>query len=138
MKNTPLKSQPLPTNLAIALLWASLLGLYIYNDYFSLYVPGTVNNMLEGIMGPLGPATDGVLLGVSALLAIPAAMIFLSAALPAAASRWLNLALGALYTLVNAMTFLGARPFYQMVVCLEIAVTIAIFIYAIRWPRAKA
>ncbi len=31
----------IPTNLKLSLLWASLMFLYIYNDYFSLYTPGT-------------------------------------------------------------------------------------------------
>jgi hypothetical protein len=60
-------------------------------------------------------------------------MIFLSAALPRAASRWANVALGLVYTAIEAMTFLGSPPFYKIVVALEILVTLAIVAYAWRW-----
>lgn len=138
MNKPSLESFRLPHSIAIALLWASLMGLYIYNDYFSLYLPDTISNMSQGIMGPLGPATDGVLLGVSTLLAIPAIMIFLSAGLPSVASKWLNIILGTLYTAVNIMTFFGSPLFYKVVVCLEIGATVAIVVYALRWPKQKS
>jgi hypothetical protein len=43
---------------------------YIYADYFGLYVPGSLQTMLAGKMGPLGPVTQIVLLGTSLMLAI--------------------------------------------------------------------
>lgn len=131
-----LEKFPVPTNLKLALLWATLMSLYIYNDYFSMYLPGTIDDMRAGRIGPLGAATDGVLIGVSMLLAVPALMIVLSAVLPPAISRLLNVALGLAYTGVEAMTFVGARPFYQIVVAFEIAVTLAIVWCALRWPKA--
>jgi hypothetical protein len=39
--------------------------LYIYNDYFSLYTPGTIADIPAGRLGPLGQASAGVLVGVS-------------------------------------------------------------------------
>ena len=36
-----------PTNVKIALLWTSLMFLYIYNDYFSMYTHGTIEDMAE-------------------------------------------------------------------------------------------
>src|SRR2546430_587689 len=59
-------------------LWASVMFCYIYADYFGLYVPGALQGMLNGRMGPLGPTTQGVLLGTSFMMAIPSVMIFLS------------------------------------------------------------
>src|SRR3954468_6882006 len=115
-----------PTSVTLALAWASLMSLYIYNDYFSMYLPGAIRDMSSGRMGPLGPATPGVLVGVSVLLAIPALMILLSVALPPAASRGLNIVFGLTYTVVEALTFLGPAIFYRMVVALEIALTLFI------------
>src|SRR5437764_661214 len=85
----PLEPCGAPTGIMLALAWASLMFLYIYNDYFSMYLPGVITNMSSGRIGHLGPATPRVLVGVSVLLAIPALMILLSAALPAVASRCL-------------------------------------------------
>ncbi len=124
-----------PVKIRLALLWASLMFLYIYNDYFVLFTPGTLASMAAGRMGPLGKATDAIMVGVSLLLAIPALMIFLSAALPPFASRWLNVVLGVAYTAVEILTFGGSHPFYNIVVGLEILLTVLIVVYALRWPR---
>ncbi|MDE2450437.1 MAG: hypothetical protein KGO22_15795 [Gammaproteobacteria bacterium] len=126
---------PVVTPIRLALLWAALMSLYIYNDYFVMYVPGTIRAMSEGKMGPLGQATPTVMVGAALLLAIPALMIFLSAALPPAWSKWLNVLLGAVYTVIEALTFQGPHLFYKIVVAIEIAVTLLIIVHALRWPR---
>jgi len=131
-------SARLSTGLALSLLWATLMGLYIYNDYFSLYMPGTIEDMAAGKLGPLGQVNDALMVAVSAMLAIPALMIFLSSALPRAISRWTNVLLGVVYTAIQVLTVLGgSRPFYLMVVVLEVLVTLTIVIYALRWPRER-
>src|SRR5262245_42853370 len=71
----------------IAALWASVMFCYIYADYFGLYVPGRLQGMLQGRMGPLGTTTQGVLLATSLVMAIPSVMIFLTLALPPRPSR---------------------------------------------------
>ena len=124
----------LPTGLALSLLWAALMGLYIYNDYFSLYLPKTLERMATGQLA-FGPATPTALLIVSIMLAVPAVMIFLSAALPRLISRWLNIVLGVVYTVIQGLTFIGSPLFYQVVVGVEIATTLLIVVYAVRWPR---
>jgi hypothetical protein len=124
-----------PTNIKLALLWASLMFLYIYNDYFSMYTHGTIEDMAKGRLGPLGQATEAVLAGVAIMLAIPALMIFLSASLRPLVSRWLNVALGLAYTAIEAFTLSGAPLFYQIVVALEIALTVLIVWNALRWPK---
>ena len=135
MAKPPLKDSRPSTPVRLSLLWAALMSLYIYNDYFSMYLPGSVEDMAAGRIGPLGVATDGVLIGVSLMLAIPALMIALSSLLPPAISRWSNIVLGILYTLVEILTFIGSRPFYQIVVVFEILVTVIILWSAVRWPR---
>ena len=115
-------------------MWTSLMFLYVYNDYFSLYVPGTIEGMAKGAMGPLGEATQGVLTGVSLLLAVPALMITLSVSLRRSASRWANVLFGAAYTLVELSTLFGSPLFYQVVVVLEMALTASIVWNAWRWP----
>ncbi len=134
-KKSALASSALPPGLNLSLLWAALMFLYIYNDYFSLYVPGTVAAMTAGSLGPLGPAKGAVMVGVSLMLALPALMIFLSAALPPPLSRWLNILLGAVYTAIEVMSLFGPPLFYRIIVVLEIVLTLLMIGYAIRWPR---
>ena len=130
-----LENYKTPTNIKLALLWASLMFLYIYNDYFSLYTPGTIDEMAKGRLGPIGQATDAVLVGLSAMLAIPSLMIFLSAALVPWLSRSLNIAFGSLYTVIEAFTLFGSPLFYTIVVITEIILTVLIVLYAVRWPN---
>jgi len=124
-----------PTKVKLALLWVSLMFLYIYNDYFSLYTPGTIADMTAGRLGPIGPASAAVLAGVSIMLAIPSLMIFLSVSLPPLINRWLNVVLGLVYTAIEALTLPHSALFYRIIVVLEMALTALIVWYAARWPR---
>jgi hypothetical protein len=78
------------------------------------------------------------MLGTSLLLAVPALMIFLSAALPSVLSRWLNVLLGLVYTAVEALTFAGPHLFYKVTVGFELALSLLIVWYALRWPRTPS
>jgi len=126
-----------PTEVKLALLWVSLMFLYIYNDYFSLYTPGTIAAMTAGRLGPLGQASAGLLAGVSIMLANPSLMIFLSVSLPPLIARWLNVVFGLGYTAIELLTLPHAALFYRIVVVLEIALTVFIVWYALRWPRTE-
>lgn len=125
----------IPVRIRLSALWASLMFLYVYGDYFGLYRPGTLDGMLAGHMGPLGPATQGVLLGTSAMMAIPSLMIVLSLVLSAPVVRWTSMVLGAVYAAVVASTLAGAWVFYLFLSALEILLSAAIAVTAWRWPR---
>ena len=131
----PLRSFETSPPVTLSLLWASLMGLYIYNDYFLMYMPGEIEAMSSGVMGPLGPATQPVMVAVSLLMMIPALMIVLSVALKPTLSRWANIMFGSVYTVVQALTLIDSFPFYRMVVVFECAVTLWIVAIAWRWPR---
>ncbi len=137
-KGARLEDFKIAAKLKIALLWTSLMFLYIYNDYFSLYLPGRIERIASGHMGPLGQASEAILVGVSTMLAVPALMVFLSVALPAIISRWSNVILGLVYTLIEVMTFNGPALFYKIVVGLEILLTALIVWCAIRWPKVAS
>jgi hypothetical protein len=79
---------------------------YIYGDYFELYQPGKLQEMLSGRTA-LGAATQNTLLGMAAVMAVPSLMVLLSLILPAVASRWLNVILGAVYSLIMAAAVVG-------------------------------
>jgi hypothetical protein len=112
--------------------------LYIYNDYFSLYTPGTITDMAAGRLGPLGQASAGVLVGLSMMLAIPSLMISLSIFLPAPLSRWFNVFFGLAYTAIEALTLPNSALFYRIVVVLEIVLTVLIIWCAMKWPTTEA
>lgn len=119
----------------LSALWVTLMLCYLYGDYFGLYVPGSLQGMLDGKMGPLGDTTQNILLGTSAMMAIPSLMVFLSLALKPAISRWLNILFGGLYTAIILMTMPGAWNFYVFLGIIEVALSLSIVWNAWHWPR---
>jgi len=126
----------LHVRLKLSALWASLMFCYVYADYFGLYMPGALQQMLGGRMGPLGAATQGVLLGTAAMMAIPSLMVALSLLLPAAVTRWANIMLGVVYAAIILISMPGAWIFYLFFGVIEIALSALIVGYAWRWPRS--
>lgn len=118
----------------LSALWAAIMSCYIYGDFWGLYRPGNLREILDG-GGPLGPISQGSLVAVSVLVAIPAAMIFLSLALPPVLARWLNIVVGAALTAIVLATLPGAWAFYVFMSLVEIALQLGIVCYAWRWPR---
>lgn len=128
---------PVPTKIRLSALWAATMSCYIYCDYFHLYTPGKLAEMQAGKMGPLGDATQGVLLGTAVLMAVPSVMIFLSVALPARANRILNILVGAFYTLLLALIVVAGRwYFYTFFAALEVILTALVVGIAWKWPKA--
>lgn len=80
----------LSVKLKLAALWASFMFLYIYVDYFALYMPSKIENILKGKVFVFD-ITQGFIMVALGLSTIPMLMIFLSVALPAKANRWTNI-----------------------------------------------
>jgi len=131
-----LQDPKIHVRLKLSALWAAIVSCYIYGDFWGLYRPGTLKGILEG-EGPLGPISQGSLVAVSVLVAIPAAMIFLSLALPAELARWLNILIGAALTAIVLATLMlpGAWAFYVFMSLVELALQLGAVWYAWRWPR---
>jgi len=65
-------------------------------------------------------------------------MVFLSLTLKPSANRWTNIALGALFTLVNVTNLIGETwVFYLLFGALEIVLTLLIVWYAWTWPQPE-
>lgn len=115
-------------------LWCSVMFCYIYGDYFELYQPGKLQEMLSGRTA-LGPATQATLLGMAVLMTIPSLMVVLSLLLPATLSRWLNIVLGVLYSAIMVLAIQGSWHFYVFFGLIEIALTVGIIWHAWTWPK---
>jgi len=131
------QNDTIPTPVKLSALWAATMFCYVYGDYFGLYVDGKIEAVSQGSMGPLGPATPGVLVAVSLMMAIPACMVALSVLLPPTVSRWSNIILGIAYTGIMALTIQGSQPFYFTLAIIEMILTFSIAVVAWTWPRAK-
>lgn len=123
--------------LKLATLWAGFMFLYIYVDYFHLYMPGAIQDILKGHVFKFD-ITQGFLLIALASVTIPALMIFLSVALPAKINRRANMVIAAVYipyTLFN----LAGEAWIHMVfgAVAEVVLLCLIIRYALRWPRIE-
>lgn len=123
--------------LTLAMLWASLMFVYIYVDYFALYMPGKVEHILKGIVFKFD-ITQRFLLAALVSMTIPALMIFLSVALPAKINRRVNLIIASVYipyTLFNLAGETWIHMVYGAVV--EVVLLCLIIFYAWKWPRVR-
>jgi hypothetical protein len=124
-------------NIKIATLWASIMFHYIYVDYFHLYMPGSLKEMLAGKVFVFN-VTQGFLLTALVSMTIPALMIFLSVALPAKVNRCTNIITAAVYipyTLSNMAGVAWIHMVFGAVV--EVVLLCLIIRYAWQWPRTQ-
>src|SRR3981081_2781216 len=118
-------------NMKLAALWASFMFLYIYVDYFHLFMPGSIDGILAGKVSVLS-ITQVFLLAVLASVTIPALMIFLPVALSAKVNRWTNIIVAAVYipyTLVN----LAGGAWMHMVFGAVVEVVLLLLIIRYAW-----
>jgi hypothetical protein len=115
-------------------LWSSVMFFYIYGDYFELYEPGSLQEMIAGRM-PFAAVSQGVLLGMAGVMIVPSLMPFLSLVLPVRLNRWLNIIFGLIYSLIMIVAFKSGWYFYILFGVIEITLTLLIVWYAWTWPK---
>src|SRR5215207_9936372 len=97
---TALHDPPVPVRAKLAAAWTSFMFLYIYVDYFALYKPGFIDDILAGRVHEFAIGPTFVTLGLT-LISIPSLMILLSTTLPARVNRAANLVVASLYIPVS-------------------------------------
>ncbi len=112
--------------------------LYIYVDYLHLYKPGTIDDILVGVVWKLDISQTFVTGGLT-LMAIPSLMIVLSTTLPARANRATNLVVASLFLPVTIFNLAGGSwlYFYGLGVVLEVLLLAFILRAAWTWPRPQ-
>lgn len=135
---TNLEDMKINVKLKIAALWASFMFLYIYVDYFHLYMPGSIKDILAGKMYVFDITQVALLIGLVSVT-IPALMIFLSVALPAEINRRANIIVAAIYipyTLFNLAGEAWIHMFFGAAV--EVLILMFIIHNAWKWPRQNS
>ena len=136
-KTTATEDVKVSVKMKLSALWVAMMLLYIYADIFSLFRPGQIEEMIEGLMGPF-PVTQVSLLVASILMIIPAVMVFLSLTLKPNLNRWANISLGVLYTVVNISNLIGETwAYYISFGIVEIVLTLLIVWYAWTWANPE-
>lgn len=138
MNNNPAPSADFRVNIRFILsaMWTSVMFLYIYGDYFELYVPHKAEGLLTG-RNLLN--TPYRLLFATILLALPALMISVTLVLHPKWNRPLHIVVGAVLTLFTLFAGSSAitewRIFYVMLSIFESTITSLIVWKAWHWPQ---
>ncbi|MCE7983346.1 MAG: hypothetical protein DYG89_19405 [Caldilinea sp. CFX5] len=128
----------LNVKLKLAALWASFMFLYIYVDYFALYMPNKIEGILQGKVFVFDISQGFIFIGL-ALATIPMVMIFLSVALPAKVNRLTNIIVATIhipYMLFNLAGEVWVHMVFAAVV--EVVLLLLIIGYAWKWPKQEA
>lgn len=136
MKNTILEDFKINIKIKLSMLWTSVTLMYLYGDYFELYIPQKTQGLVTGD-NLLDSPTNLFLAAL--LLAIPAVMVVLSILLKPTINRILNIVFGLFFTaLMLLIAFTSMEPwraFYVFYAILESIITGVIVWYAFKWPK---
>lgn len=122
--------------LKLATLWASFMFLYIYVDYFHLYMPGSLKDILAGKVFVFDISHIFLLIAMI-FVAIPTLMIFLSVVLPAKANRWTNIIVAIVFIPYMLFNLVGeAWVHMYFAAALEVVLLFLIIGYSWNWPRS--
>jgi uncharacterized protein DUF6326 len=129
----------MPVQAKLAAAWTSFMFLYVYVDILNFFKPGTIHDILVGVVWEFDVSQVFVTVALT-LMAVPILMVFLSITLPARANRLMNLIVAPIYVLVSAFNALGESwtYYYTLSIGLEVIVLALIVRYAWTWPRRTA
>ncbi len=136
---SPLENTHVPVQLKLAAAWTSFMFLYIYVDYFALYKPRFIDDILVGVVFKFD-ISQTLLTVFLAAIAVPILMILLSTTLPARANRATNLVVASLYIPFSAFNAVGESwtYFYGLSIGLEVLLLAFILRSAWTWPRTPS
>lgn len=130
-----LKNAEIDIKFKLSALWIVYMMLYIYTDFYTLYMPGKIQEMMSGAMDGV-EVTQVSLLVVAIITIIPAFMIFLSLVVGANVNRWLNIILGILHIVIGVANLIGATWAYYIFYGFSLLlIAILIVVYAWKWPQ---
>ena len=134
-KSGTLEDRGVDVKVKLAALWAAVLFLYAYGDIFGFFRTGTIKDVIAGKISGI-EISQAFLLGTSAYIVIPSAMVFLSLILRSIWNRWTNIVLGAAYALSVVAFAIGESWAYYIVLSVAECVFLLLIVwYAWRWPR---
>ena len=135
---TILEDVKINVKIKLSVLWATVMFLYIYVDFFGFYKPGEIENILAGKVWEF-EITQAWALGALILMTIPSLMVFLSLALPAKTNRWTNIIVATLYIVVAIGNPIGESwAFIYFGSIVEVVLLSLIVWYAWKWPKQEA
>lgn len=135
---TILEDVKVNVKIKLSLLWATLMFIYLYVDFFGLFQPGALETILAGKVWVF-EITQTWAMSAMLLMTVPSLMVLLSLVLKAKANRWLNIIMGILYIIVAIGSVIGETwAYYIFGTIVEIALLLVIIWTAWKWPTQEA
>jgi hypothetical protein len=131
-----LEHQPVSVRTKLAAAWTSFMFLCIYVDYLTLYTPGVIEDIRNGVVWRLD-ITQAFVVGGLTLVAVPIFMVLASTTLPARACRSITLGVAALYVPVSIFNVVDESwtYYFGLGAALEVAILAWVIHTAWTWPR---
>ena len=115
----------------LSALWAALMLTYLLGDVLRIFSGDFTAGELGGLQ-----ISQELMLGMAALLVIPAVMIFLSVTLKHSVNRWINIVFAIFFfgfNLIGLPTY--ASAYDQFLIIVGLIFNIMTVWYAWRWPK---
>jgi len=134
IQRNALEETKISVKLKLATLWTSFMFLYTYVDYFHLYMPGSLKDILAGKVFIFDISQTFLIIAL-VLVAIPVLMIFLSVALPAKANRRTNIIVATIFIPYMLFNLAGEAWIHMLFgAVIEVVLLCLIIRYAWKWP----
>lgn len=132
-KTKILKNTKIDIKIRLAALWLVFMLLYVYTDFYKLYMPEKIQAIMSGSIDGF-EVTQVSLLLIAVVTILPACMIYLSLILNAKTNRLLNIILGIFHVIIGIVNIIGTTwYFYMFYGVLLIIVAILIVLTAWKW-----
>ncbi len=125
--------------LKLSALWVTVMFLFAYVDIMGNFKPGHIEDVMAGEVAGI-QITQGFILGVVIMMAIPSRMVFLSLVFKPEVNRWTNIIVAMLQIIiVIGSQFIGESnwAFYIFGSFVEVVLLLLIVRYAWNWPKLE-
>jgi hypothetical protein len=117
----------------LAGLWTSLVLIYLYADLFGFYIPGHIEEVMEGKLGGFD-ISDILLLFFMLLMTLPSLMVFLSLTLKAEVNRWVNIGVGLIQLVFVLGGMIDSNIYFVFASAVETVLLLLVVWHAWKWP----
>lgn len=122
------------TRIKLSALWVSLMLTYLLGDVLRIFSGDFVAGEVSGMQ-----MSQGLMLGMAALMVIPVVMVLLSLALKFAVNRWANIILSIFFFVFNAIGLPTYPSLYdQFLIVVGLVLNVVIVRIAWRWKVEEA
>ena len=133
-----LEQQQASVRTKLAAAWTSFMFLYIYEDYLTLYNPGVIEDILNGVVWKLDITQTFVVVALT-LVAVPIFMVLASTTMSARCCRIITLGVASLYVPISIFNVVDESwtYYFGLGAALEIAILALIIRTAWTWPKVR-